>query len=151
MNLLWCPLCTFYCPIRKKSTLFFQWGQMYTFSRIFIKKIETFVLTLHYSAKVIFDLEKKTNKEFNCVMVFVMRPSSTQFEIPICFWFQRMSLSNLFLTKFWNFLVLYLGCGCMTFDSMTQMTSSHLLPHADKWKTWVQRPPNIFQNVEKDM
>ena len=32
-----------------------------------------------------------------------------QFEIPICFWFQLMSLSNLFL-KFGTFMVLYLGC-----------------------------------------
>ena len=38
-----------------------------------------------------------------------------------------MSLSNLFL-KFGKFLVLYLGCGCMTFNFRTKMTLHHLLP-----------------------
>ena len=47
------------------------------------------------------------------------------FEISICFWFQWMSLGNFFLIKFWKFLVLYLGCGCMSFDFTIQMTSSH--------------------------
>ena len=36
-------------------------------------------------------------------MVFIMRPSSYPFEISICFGLQWMSLSNLFLNKFWNF------------------------------------------------
>ena len=41
------------------------------------------------------------------------------FGVLICFWFQWMSLSNLFLIKFWKFLDLYLGCGRMTFDFTT--------------------------------
>ena len=59
-------------------------------------------------------------------MVLVIWPIRT-FEIPICFWFCLMSLSNLFL-KFGKFLVLYLGCGCMTFNFTTQITLHHLLP-----------------------
>ena len=39
-----------------------------------------------------------------------------------------MSLSYLSLIAFWKFQVLYLGCGCMTFDFTTQMTLRHLLP-----------------------
>ena len=38
-----------------------------------------------------------------------------------------MSLRNIFL-KFGKFLVLYLGCGCMTFNFTTQMILRHLLP-----------------------
>ena len=38
-----------------------------------------------------------------------------------------MSLSNLFL-KVGKFLVLYLVCGCMTFNFTIQMTLRHLLP-----------------------
>ena len=38
------------------------------------------------------------------------------------------------LLHFENFLILYLGCGCIitAFDFTAQMTSSHLLPHADE-------------------
>ena len=55
-----------------------------------------------------------------------------------------MSQSNLFLIKFWKFLVIYLSWGCMTFDFMAQVTSSHLLPHANENK-------KLEQNVEKDL
>ena len=38
----------------------------------------------------------------------------------------------------------------MTFDFMTQMTLSQLLPHADEYIK-IKKPPNIFLNVEKDL
>ena len=43
----------------------------------------------------------------------------------------------------------------MTFDFMTQMTLSQLLPHADEYikikKLERKGPPDIFLNVEKDL
>ena len=57
---------------------------------------------------------KNTNKVLNCVYD-ACNLTKRHFEIPICFWFQLMSLSNLFL-KFVKFLVLYLGCGFMNFN-----------------------------------
>ena len=47
------------------------------------------------------------------------------FGIPTCFWFQLVSLSNLFL-KFGKFLLLYLGYGCMTFNFTTQITLGNI-------------------------
>ena len=60
------------------------------------------------------------------------------FEVPVCFWFQWMSLSNLFLMKFWKFLVLYLGCGCVVFKSLRWLKS--LLPPPPSL------PPSISMN-----
>ena len=93
---------------------------------------------------------KNINKEFSCVMVFIMRPSST-LKLQFIFDFNECLWAIFSLLNIWTFLVLYLACGCMTFDFTTQMTSSHLLPHANEWKTWVQRLPNTLQNVEKDL
>ena len=52
----------------------------------------------------------------------------------ICFWFQWMSLSNLFLGTLIlrKSLLFYLGCGCVSFNFKTQMTSGNFLPHADE-------------------
>ena len=102
-----------------------SWGHICTQIAAYLSKRFKPLSELHDYAKVIVELEK-TYKEFSCVM-FIMRLKST-FEIPISFQFQWMSLSNLFLIKFWKLMVLYLGCGCMTFDFMTQMISSDLLP-----------------------
>ena len=94
--------------------------------RIHKKKL-SLCLPLYYSVKAPVKLGKK-NKECNCVMVFITRPTSTlKF---LFFWFQWMSLSNLFLFKIGRFLVImYLGCRCITFDFMTEITLSHLFTH----------------------
>ena len=65
------------------------------------------------------------NVEVNCVYG-AYNLTKWPVEIPICFWFQWMSLSNIFLIKFENLLVLYLGCGCMVFNLTTQRTLRHL-------------------------
>ena len=44
-------------------------------------------LSLYYYGKVIVELEKNTNKEFNCVYG-VCNMTKWHFEILICFWFQ---------------------------------------------------------------
>ena len=89
-------------------------------------------------------IRKNTNKEFSCVTVFIIRPSST---FHFVFGFNEGSLSNLFLRllNLRKFMVLYLGCGCVTFDFTTQSNEFESL------LTWLQRPPNIFQNFEKDL
>ena len=97
---------TFHCPLRKKryTTLFFLRALMYKFSSTFIRdRVVEF---------------KQIQTRNSAVLLW-------HFEIPIYFWFQWMSLSNLFLIKLWKFLLMYLSCGCMTFDFTTQMTSSH--------------------------
>ena len=53
-----------------------------------------------------------TNKKFNCVMVLMIRPSSTLWQF---FLFQWMSLSNLFPVKFLKFLAMSFGFGCSDF------------------------------------
>ena len=58
-------------------------------------------------------------------MFMVLNRTKQHFEIPLCFWFQ-LSPSNLLL-KVEKFLVLYLGCGYMTFNFTTKITLSHLL------------------------
>ena len=70
----------------------------------------------------------KNTNEFNYAMKFVVRPSS---KFQFAFGFNE-SVRIFFLIKFWKIIVLYLGCGCMTFDFTTQITSSYLLPHADE-------------------
>ena len=55
-------------------------------------------------ARSLLNWKKNTNKEFNCVYG-TCTLTRWNFEIPICFLFQSMSLSNLFL-KFGNFMVL---------------------------------------------
>ena len=42
-------------------------------------------------------------------------------------------------------MVLYLCCGCMNFDYTTQSNDLESLINL------LQRPPNIFQNFEKDL
>ena len=73
----------------------------------------------------------------------------------ISVWFQWVSLSNLFPKKFWIFWTLYFACGCKYYlhiwyvrrlfiNKLFYINSIH------KYKVWMQRPPDIFQNVEED-
>ena len=100
-------------------------------------------------------VKKNKNKKLNCVMILIITSSSTlQFIFFLfVFLFQWMSLINLSLIKFWKFLVIYLGCGCVIFDFTLQMCLSNLLPmFIHEWKTWVQRPPKyskMLRNICK--
>ena len=137
------PVTTFYCLLRKKRYHCSSWDHRCTHSAVHSSKIFKPFLGIILLCQGYCWIGKNTNKKLSCVMVFMMS------EIPICFWCQWFSLSTLFLIKFWKFLVLYLGYGCMTFDFTTEIISCHLLLHANKWKGWVVRPPNIFQNVAR--
>ena len=105
-------MCTFHCPLRKKryTTLFFLRAQMYTFSSRFIKD------------RVVVELEKTQTRNSAVVMALC-------YESPIYFFFQRMSLSNLFLIKFWKFLVIYLSWGCrLDLRHKWLQVTSYLMP-----------------------
>ena len=54
---------------------------------------------------------KNRNKKFKCIMMLIIRPRIKHFVIPFC-WLQLISLRNLFLIKFLNFLTIYYGCSC---------------------------------------
>ena len=116
----------FTIPSGWRGACFFLREQIYRFSNIFIKKVSTFVRHFIIMARSLLNWKKDTNNEFNCACG-ASNVTKQHFEIPICFWFQLMSLSNL-LFKFGKFLVWYLGCGCMTFNFTAQITLSHLLP-----------------------
>ena len=86
---------------------------------------------------------KNINKKFNCVMVLMVRPSSTLI-FQFVFGFNEYLWENISLLEFkyfWIYIwvaVVYLW---LLFDFMTQMTSSYLLPNTDEWKAWVQWQP----------
>ena len=125
VNLLWCQMCTFYCPLRKKRCILHTEGTSIHIQQHIHQKDLNLCLPLYYYDKVIAELEKNTNKEFNCVYS-ACNLTKQQFETPVCFWFELMSLNKLFL-KHEKLVVLYLGCGCITFNFTTQMTLHHLL------------------------
>ena len=77
VNLLWCQVCTFYFPHRKKRYTIVPRGIDVHIQQQIHQKDLNLCPTSYYYAKVIVELEKNTNKEFSCVMVFIMTPSST--------------------------------------------------------------------------
>ena len=123
VNLLWCQVYTFYCPLRKKSCS--SRGHRVHIQQHIHQSYLNLCLPLYYYSKFIAELEKNTKKEFKCEYGAI-NMTKYHFEIPICFWFQLMSLSNLFL-KLRKFGY-YLGCGCITFNFIAPMNLRHLLP-----------------------
>ena len=86
---------------------------------------------------------KSTSKEFNSVMVLIIRSSST-LNFQFIFGFNKCIWAIFSLKGFENFWF-YIWV-----EVSTQMILLHFLQCP--WiKTWVQRPPYIFQNVEKDL
>ena len=66
VNLLWCQVCTFYCPLRiKRCTLLPKGTDVHIKQRIHQKDLNL-CLPLYYYGKVIVELEKNANMEFNC-------------------------------------------------------------------------------------
>ena len=141
VNLLWCQVCTLYC------TLLFEVTNV-RFQQHIHQKDLNLRMPLFYYDKVIAE-GKNTNKEFNCIYG-ACNLTKSHFEIPICFWFQLIFLRNLFL-KFGKFLVLCLGCGCMTFNLATQMTLSHLLAMPINKNIEGKDPQICSKNIEKDL
>ena len=108
----------FLVPSGRRGILFFLRVQIYTFSNTFTKKIELLsdIILLCQGYCWI----GKKHKQGIQLSYGVFNETKQLFEILICFWCQWKPLSNLFLIKFWKFLVLYLGCGCMAFVFTTQ-------------------------------
>ena len=95
-------------------------------------------------------IRKNTNKEFNCVMMLIIR-LSTILQLQL-FLVQWMSLGNLFPMKFLHFLAIYFGCVSVIIIT-DNFKSHHECPFtsAHIWKTWVKMLPNVFHNVEKNL
>ena len=70
-------------------------------------------LPLYYYGNVIFELEKAQTSNSTVFMLFITWQSTLKFLFLFDF-SECLSFSNFFLIKFWKFLILYLGCGCMT-------------------------------------
>ena len=119
---------------QEEDVYYFSWGTLYD------------IMLLCQSCRWI---GKNTNKEFSCVMVLIVRPSSILkfqfvFGLNECLW----ALFSLLNFKKFLFYI-WVGFGSMTSDFTTQMTSTLTLC---QWiKSWVQRQPNISQNVVKDL
>ena len=82
-------------------------------------------------------IRKNTNKEFNWVMILVIRLSSIlQFQFFFVSILVSINFLKIFSFLFWMWLLIlfpYLLC---------QQIIPYLLTH--KQKNWVERPPNIF-------
>ena len=120
MNLLWCQICTFYCPLKKNRFIILPKGtDVHIQQHIHQKDLN---LCLHHVTMPRWLLGKNTNNKFSCVMVLIMRPSST-LKFQFVFGFNECLWEIFSLLNFEKFPVLYLGCGCifMTFDFTTQI------------------------------
>ena len=107
-------MCSFYCPLGKKWDLkLFSWGYRWKHSATHLSKIFERLSGI-LLCQVFCWIGNNTSKVFSLSYDVNCNETKWRFEIPICFWFQWKSLSNLFLFKFWNFLVLHLGCGYVT-------------------------------------
>ena len=67
VNLLWYQGCTFYCAPRKKGYTLLLEGTDVNIQQHNHQQDLNPCLSLYYYGKVIVELEKNTNKEFNCV------------------------------------------------------------------------------------
>ena len=99
VNLLWCQVCTFYCPlIKMRCNLLPEDKDVHIQEQIHQKGLN---LPLYYYGKFIVELEKIQTRNLTVFMVIVLWPSSTLKFLGFLR-FQLMSMSNLFL-KFGTF------------------------------------------------
>ena len=118
----------------ERGAPFYLRAKMYTFSSKSIKIFKPLSPTVLLWQGHCW-IGKNTNKEFKCVDG-TCSLAKYRFEIRICFWFQLKSPSNIFL-KFGKFLVLYLGCGFMTFNFRTHDDFTSPLTHVHELIAWV--------------
>ena len=128
-----CILCAF------RGTLFFLRVQMYTFSSTFIIRFKPLCDTLLLCQGYCW-IGKNTNKKFSCVMMFIMRPSST-LKLQFVFGFNECLVATLSsFQNFWFYIWVVVVWLLILWHKWL-----HLLPHT------YEKNPNIFQNVEKDL
>ena len=105
VSLLWCHVCTFYWVLRMKRYAILPKRTDLHIQQHIHQKHSSLLLTFYDYAKVIVELEKKqANKEFGCVMVFIIRQSRTfqfVFGFNECLW-ENFSLLN--FEKFWLYI-----------------------------------------------
>ena len=65
LNLLWCQLCTFYCPLRKKRYTFVAEGTDVHMEQHIHQKELNLCLPLYYNAKVLVELGKTQARNLN--------------------------------------------------------------------------------------
>ena len=65
VNLLWCQVCTFHCPLRKKRHILPEDTDVHIQLHIYQKYLNL-CLTLYYYAKVIVELENKHKEMLKC-------------------------------------------------------------------------------------
>ena len=85
-----------------------------------------------YYVKVLLNWKKHKQQIQLCYCVY--NETKYHFEIPICFWFQWMSLSNLFLIKFLKFVVL----GLWLYDFWFYHTNDFKSPLTPSWR-WMKK------------
>ena len=115
----------FYCPLRRKRCTFLPESTDVRIQQYIHQKVSTFVY--HYINIPRLLLNWRKFKQRTELRRDAYNQSKKYLEILICFWFQWMSQSNLFVIKVWQFLVLYLTCSYMNFNFTEKMTLSHLL------------------------
>ena len=67
VNFLWCQGCKFYCHLRKTRCTLLPEGTDIQIQQHIQQKDLNLCLPLYYYGKVIVELEKNTNKEFNSI------------------------------------------------------------------------------------
>ena len=102
INFLWCQMSRFYCPLKRRDTFLPEGIDVHIQQHIHQKDLNLCLTSYDY-VKVIDELEKNTNKKFSCVMVFIIRRSST---FQFIFGFNESlwvsgSIFGLWLYEFW--------------------------------------------------
>ena len=93
---------------------------MHTFGSTFIKKIKSLPATILLRQGYCW-IGKNTNKEFNCVMMLIIRPRTMLFTIPF----------------FWLYISFpYLLCEQITFDFTSQIILNKLISYPRIKKLW---------------
>ena len=77
VNLLWCQVCTFYCPLRKKRCNLLPEGKDVHIQQHIHQKDSNLSLPLYYSGKAIAELEKTQTRNLTVFMVLVILPNGS--------------------------------------------------------------------------
>ena len=144
-------MCTCYCHLRKKRFIILPKGtDVHIQQHIHQKDLN---LCLHCITMPRLLLNWKKQKQDIQLCYSAYNKTKQHFEIPICVWFQWMSLRNLFLIKFKNFdvifrLWLYI-CDFQFYD--TNDLKSPLTPCRWIKNLSAKTTKYILRNVEKDL
>ena len=72
VSLVWCQVCTFYCPLRKKRCTLLPEGKNVHIKQQIHQKDLNLCLPLYYYGKVIVELEKTQIRNLTVFMVLVI-------------------------------------------------------------------------------